>query len=100
MLRWTGLNASRVDIFRNGGRKATVANNGSYTDDLVHKPKGTYSFKVCAAGTSTCTSTIKVTVASAPSAAGTTLSRRAFRIAHFDWSRPAALRRAHRAIRR
>ena len=25
------LNASRVDIFRNGGRKATVANNGSYT---------------------------------------------------------------------
>ena len=100
VLHWTGLNASRVDIFRNGGRKATVANNGSYTDDLVHKPKGTYSFKVCAAGTSTCTSTIKVTVASAPSAAGTPLSRRAFRIAHFDWSRPAALRRAHRAIRR
>ena len=100
VLHWTGLNASRVDIFRNGGRKATVANIGSYTDDLMHKPKGAYSYKVCAAGTSTCTSTIKVTVASAPSAAGTTLSRRAFRIAHFDWSRPAALRRAHPAIRR
>ena len=69
-LHWAGLKASRVDVFRNGGRKATVANSGSYTDDLKRKPEGTYSYKVCAAGTSTCTGTIRVTVASAPSAAG------------------------------
>ena len=44
-LRWTGLSASRVDIFRNGGRKATVANSGSYVDRLSRKPNGTYSYK-------------------------------------------------------
>jgi hypothetical protein len=98
-LHWAGLMASRVDVFRNGGRKATVANSGSYTDDLKRKPAGTYSYKVCAAGTATCTGTIRVTVAPAPSAAGT-LSRRAFHIARFDWSRPSAPRRAQRAIRR
>jgi hypothetical protein len=98
-LHWAGLKASRVDVFRNGGRKATVANSGSYTDDLKRKPAGTYSYKVCAAGTATCTGTIRVTVAPAPSAAGT-LTRRAFHIARFDWSRPSAPRRAQRAIRR
>jgi hypothetical protein len=99
-LRWTGLKASRVDVFRNGGRKATVANSGSYTEDLRHKPKGTYSYKVCAAGTSTCTGTIEVTVGSPPTSAATTSSRRVFHVARFDWSRPAGLRRARHAIRR
>ena len=98
-LRWTGLSASRVDVFRNGGRKATVADTGSYTDDLKNKPKGTYSYRVCATGTSTCTSTIKVTVASS-STAGAIASQGVFKVARFSWSKPTVLRRAHRAILR
>ena len=87
-----------MDVYRNGGRKATVANSGSYADDLKSKAKGTYSYKVCTAGTSTCTPTIKVTASTTSTA--TRPSRRAFHIARFDWSQPGALRRAHHASRR
>ena len=99
-LRWTGLSASRVDVFRNGGRKATVTNTGSYNDDLRHKPKGTYSYKICAASTSTCTPTIIVAVGASPTTSSASSSRRVFRRARFEWSKPAAPRRARRAIRR
>jgi hypothetical protein len=83
-LRWTRLSAARVDLFRNGGRKGRVANTGSYLDNLRHKPNGTYSYRVCVAGTSTCTPTIKVAVGTSSNASGTTSSRRALRRAAHD----------------
>ncbi len=59
-LSWTGMRAARADVFRNGARIATVANTGSYSDR--HRPRGTYSYRVCAAGTSTCSGTVTVQV--------------------------------------
>jgi hypothetical protein len=98
-LKWKGLTSSKVDIYRNGGRKATVANTGSYADDLGHKPKGTYSYKVCSAGTSTCTNVVKAAVGASISTAGESVSRRAFRLVRFKWSRPARDARRHAILR-
>jgi hypothetical protein len=53
-LSWGGLTGSRVDIYRNGSRLATQNNGGSYSDS-VNGRGGTFTYKVCAAGTSTCT---------------------------------------------
>jgi hypothetical protein len=59
-LSWTGMSAARADVFRDGSRIATVANHGSYIDR--HRGRGTYSYRVCAAGTSTCSATVSVQV--------------------------------------
>jgi hypothetical protein len=59
-LAWSGLAATRTDVFRNGSRVATVTNRGSYTDRLSRKASGAYSYRVCAAGTTTCSATISV----------------------------------------
>jgi subtilisin family serine protease len=53
-LSWSGSNATNVDIFRNGATIATTANDGSYTDVMYTKGGGTYTYKVCEAGTTTC----------------------------------------------
>ncbi len=63
-LRWTGMSAARADIFRNGSRAATVANSGSYVDRLSRRAHGTFTYRVCAAGTSTCSNDVAVTVGS------------------------------------
>jgi len=60
-LTWQNLTVARVDIYRNGGKVATVANNGSVTDGTLPKGAGTYTYKVCAAGTTTCTNQASVT---------------------------------------
>jgi subtilisin family serine protease len=54
-LSWTG-GASSVDVFRDGGRIATVTGT-SYTDNLG-RTTGTNTYKVCNAGTSTCSAEI------------------------------------------
>lgn len=58
-LRWTGFTSSNVDVYRNGNRTTTTANDGAYTDNV--KSPGSYSYAVCAAGTSTCSNTVTVT---------------------------------------
>jgi Matrixin/Fibronectin type III domain/Bacterial Ig domain len=58
-LNWSGLTGSRVDIYRNGSRQTTQNNTGSYTDS----PNGRNSsltYKVCVAGTQTCTNDVSV----------------------------------------
>jgi hypothetical protein len=97
LLHWTGLSGSRVDILRNGGVKATVANSGSYTDDLARKPKQSYSYRVCVAGTKTCTPTINVVVGTSTKTRKA-LSRAGLRIARLE--RASARRHVYRARRR
>jgi putative glycosyl hydrolase-like family 15 (GHL15) protein len=63
-LTWSGMSSSRADVYRNGRRVATVANTGAYVDALSRHARGTYSYRVCAAGTSTCSNTVSVTVGS------------------------------------
>jgi hypothetical protein len=60
-LSWTGLGSSSFDVFRNGTQIASPSNVGAMTDDLNTRGGGTYSYKVCAAGTTTCTNTASVT---------------------------------------
>ena len=53
-LKWSGAASSSVDIYRNGSRIATVSNTGSYSDQFDKRAKGSFTYKVCAAGTGTC----------------------------------------------
>ena len=66
-LSWSGMTSTRADVFRNGARVATVANNGAYTDRLARRVHGTFSYRVCAAGTSTCSQSVSVQVGSVAS---------------------------------
>jgi thermitase len=43
----------KVDIHRDGVRLTTTTNDGTYTDK-VGKTGGPYTYKVCEAGTNTC----------------------------------------------
>lgn len=60
-LSWSGLSASSVDVFRSGGRISTTPNSGKMTDNIDRKGGGSYSYKVCAAGTTTCSNQVSVT---------------------------------------
>ncbi len=53
-LSWSGANATDVDVFRNAAKIATTANDGSYTDNIDKVGGGSYTYKVCEAGTTTC----------------------------------------------
>jgi len=60
-LAWSGATSTNVDIFRDGVKIATVANSGSYTDNIGKVGGGSYTYQVCEAGTSTCSNTATVT---------------------------------------
>ncbi|MBA2336137.1 MAG: S8 family serine peptidase [Blastocatellia bacterium] len=50
---WSGAGGTTVDIFRNT-TKITTANDGFHTDDIGVKGGGSYTYRVCEAGTSIC----------------------------------------------
>lgn len=60
-LSWAGATGTSVDIFRNGSRITTTANDGAHTDQLAKGTRGTFTYKVCNAGTSTCSNDASVT---------------------------------------
>jgi len=53
-LAWSGASSTSVDIFRNGAKLTTTANDGAHTDAFAKKSSGTYTYKVCEASTTTC----------------------------------------------
>jgi subtilisin family serine protease len=53
-LSWSGATSATVDVFRGTTRVTTTANDGAYTDNINRKGGGSYIYKVCEAGTSTC----------------------------------------------
>ena len=57
-LRWSGVSALNVDIYRNNTKLLTTKNDGSHNDLLPTKTPGSYSYYLCAAGTATCTNTV------------------------------------------
>ena len=59
-LSWSGLSGSSLDVYRNS-TKWTTANDGSETDPINKKGAGSYTYKVCDAGTSNCSNTVTVT---------------------------------------
>jgi hypothetical protein len=60
-LTWSGATSASVDIYRNGTRVTTTANDGTQVDSPGRKTTGTVTYKVCDAGTSNCSSTATVT---------------------------------------
>lgn len=59
-LAWSGATGTSVDVYRNNAKVATPANTGSYTDTLG-KVTGTFTYKVCNTGTTTCSASSSVT---------------------------------------
>jgi subtilisin family serine protease len=59
-LTWSGSAAGYIDVYRNGARITTTANDGAYTDSINAKGSATYTYKVCEAGTTTCSNTVTV----------------------------------------
>ena len=54
-LTWSGANSTNIDIYRNGAPPiATVPNTGVYTDSTGDTGRASYRYRVCEAGTSTC----------------------------------------------
>jgi hypothetical protein len=53
-LGWSGATSSRVDIYRNGVRIANVSNGGSYSEQFGLRSSGTFTYKVCNAGSQEC----------------------------------------------
>ena len=99
-LGWRGLSGGRVDVYRNGGRRATASNTGSYDDRLSKGARGKVSYKVCAAGTSTCTPTTSVALGGS-SHASAAKPRRAHRVGRVVRARleRRADRRRHAILR-
>jgi len=59
-LSWSGPSGASFDLYRNGGKIATVQAT-AYTDNLNSKGSGTYTYKVCAAAVSVCSNEASVT---------------------------------------
>lgn len=60
-LVWSGTTASQVDVFRNGSKVATVSNSGNYDDNTGLRGSATLTYRVCNAGTTTCSNEASVT---------------------------------------
>jgi PKD repeat protein len=60
-LTWSGATGSNVDVYRNGALIISTANDGTHTDTLAKGSQGTFTYKVCNAGTSTCSNVSSVT---------------------------------------
>jgi hypothetical protein len=106
-LNWSGIaNSKKVDVVRGGSIVKTTANDGLYVDLMNKHTTGVFTYKVCAAGKSTCSAAVKVTVsAPAPATApqrrlavnhARTKARRGH-VAHTHVSPHRSRVRAHRA---
>ncbi len=60
-LTWSGATTTNVVVWRNGSVLTTIANSGFHTDRIGGKGAGTFTYKVCAAGTTTCSPEVSVT---------------------------------------
>jgi len=58
-LAWSGATSTNVDVFRDGVKITTTANDGAYSETLG-KGGGSYTYRVCHAGTSTCSNSSAV----------------------------------------
>lgn len=60
-LTWSGATATSVDVFRHNVKVATVSNTGAYRDNINVRGGGSYTYRVCDAGTSTCSNSVTIT---------------------------------------
>src|SRR5439155_17010279 len=53
-LTWSGATSTDIDVYRDGIVIATVPNTGTYTDSTGMTGRARFTYKVCEAGTLTC----------------------------------------------
>ena len=59
-LTWSGGTSGNVDVFRNNSKITTTTNDGSHTDNINNRGGGSYTYRVCEAGTSTCSDNVTI----------------------------------------
>ena len=59
-LTWTGAISTNTDVYRDGVVIATVPNTGTYTDSTGTAGRARFTYKVCEAGTQTCSNEVTV----------------------------------------
>jgi hypothetical protein len=60
-LTWSGATSTNIDVYRNNALVVTTANDGSYTDSTGDPGRARYTYKVCEAGTNSCSNNATVT---------------------------------------
>ena len=60
-LNWSGAISANVDAYRNNVLIVTTANDGLYVDSTGDTGRARYTYRVCEAGTSTCSNSARVT---------------------------------------
>jgi subtilisin family serine protease len=60
-LTWSGATSTNIDVYRNNVVIVTTANDGSYTDSTGDTGRARYRYRVCEAGTQTCSNNATVT---------------------------------------
>ncbi len=53
-ITWAGAGTAYMDLYRNGTRVATIENTGSTTDYTDIRGGGSLEYRICEAGSSTC----------------------------------------------
>jgi serine protease AprX len=59
-LQWRGATSANIDIYRNNVLIATTPNDGRYDDSTGDTGRAQYMYRVCEAGTQTCSSDVTV----------------------------------------
>jgi N-acetylneuraminic acid mutarotase len=59
-LTWDGATSSNIDVYRNNVLIATTTNTGTYTDSTGDTGRARYTYRVCEAGTQTCSNDVTV----------------------------------------
>jgi hypothetical protein len=60
-LTWSPSGTSvNVDVWRNGALLTTTVDDGAYMDNINRRGAGSYTYKVCEAGTSTCSNVVTI----------------------------------------
>ena len=60
-LTWSGATSSTIDVFRNDVKITTTENDGAHTDNIGSRGGGSYVYKICEAGSTTCSNQVTVT---------------------------------------
>ena len=60
-LTWSGATSTNIEVYRNNVLIRTVPNTGAYTDSTGDTGRARYTYRVCEAGTQTCSNNARVT---------------------------------------
>ena len=59
-LKWRGATSANIDVYRDGVVIATTPNDGLYDDSTGTTGQASFTYKVCEAGTQTCSNEVLV----------------------------------------